>query len=68
MTYKEAKDAGYRLADAAYTRGYVSRKAYNIDSAEVYTAGGSRKGQLYILRPCFDSTRYCFRHYLVKED
>lgn len=57
---------GYRLdGDMMYQTGYVSRKV-DLGNQIVCTAGGRRKGEPYILRPCFKSTRYCFRHYLTK--
>lgn len=65
MTYREAIKAGYKKADIKYTVGYVSRKA-NLENQEVFTASGSRKGELYILVPCFHSSRFCFRQYLTK--
>lgn len=65
MTYKEAIEAGYKPADMAYQWGYVSRKV-NPDEQEVQTAGGSRRGELYVLLPCWRSTRYCIRQYLTK--
>lgn len=70
MNLKEAYENGYRLADCQYQNGYVSRKC-DIDMIEpekirVYEAGGKRKGQLYVLRPCFNTSRYCFRQYLTK--
>lgn len=65
MTYKEAREAGYIDGDMKYTAGYISRKT-NIDNQPVKVAGGSRKGQLYILVPCWHSTTYCFRLYLKK--
>lgn len=66
MTYAEAKEKGYVPSDSTYQRGYISRK---IDTMQqpVKTAGGNRKGQLYVLLPCYTSTQYCFRQYLWKE-
>lgn len=65
MTYAEAKNNGYKPADQAYFRGYVSRKV-NADYQIVKVAGGSRNGQLYVELPCWDSTNYAIRQYLVK--
>lgn len=65
-TVRDYLDNGYRVDDAAYQRGYVSRKA-DIHQSEVMIAGGSRKGQPYFLGPCFHSSQYCLRHYLVKD-
>lgn len=64
-TYAEAIAAGYRNSDTAYQRGYVSRRS-DLDSARVMIAGGSRAGQLYVLRPCMQSSQYCIRQYLKK--
>lgn len=66
MTYKEAKALGYTLGDRALTYGYVSRKT-NLEDQEVFEAKGSRRGQLYILAPNWDSSTYCYRIYLKKE-
>lgn len=65
MTYQDAISAGYKDADQKYQRGYISRKADQL-SQEVHTAGGSRKGSLYVLLPCWTSTQYCIRQYLIK--
>ena len=64
-TLNDYLDAGYRLADMQYQKGYVSRRV-DIGNQPVLTAKGHRAGELYILEPCYTSTRYCFRHYLVK--
>lgn len=65
-TLNDYLDHGYRLdGGMAYQRGYVSRKV-DIGEQPVYEAKGSRKGQLYILEPCYTSTKYCFRHYLTR--
>lgn len=65
MTYKEALEHGYKPGDIVLQRGYVSRKADPM-TQEVHTAGGYRRGQLYVLLANKKSTRYCFRQYLVK--
>lgn len=62
-TYAEARKLGYKDADKQYQRGYISRKT-NLFEQPVLIAGGKRKGQLYILVPCFRTTRYCMRMYL----
>ncbi len=67
MKYGEIRSK-YTFAETKYQVGYVSRKNYNPDNAHVYTAGGSRAGQLYILAPCYDSTRFCFRQYLKERE
>lgn len=63
MTYADAIAAGYRDADRRYQRGYLSRKT-DPNAAPVQVAGGHRKGDLYVLRPCYHSTNYCIRQYL----
>lgn len=65
MTYAAAIKAGYKAADTKYQRGYVSRLA-DPDVQPVQTAGGNRKGQLYVLLPCYCSTQYCIRQYLYR--
>lgn len=65
MNLKEALEQGYKMADMKYQRGYVSRKT-NREEQKVQVAGGSRKGQLYVLVPCFESTQYCYRLYLTR--
>ena len=63
MTYKEALDRGYIQADQKYQRGYISRRI-DADGQQVYTAGRARKGEKYVLLPCWNSTQYCVRQYL----
>ena len=65
MTVKEMLDNGYRFSDVTFQRGYVSRKT-DIEQSEVMQAGGSRKGQFYVLAHCYYSSRYCYRQYLVR--
>lgn len=65
-TLNDYLDAGYHLADMEYQRGYVSRRV-DIGKQPVLVAGGRRAGELYILEPCYTSSRFCFRHYLVKK-
>lgn len=57
MTFKEALNSGYRLADQRWFLGYVSRKV-NIDDQPVLIAGGSRKGEPYVELPNWRSTRF----------
>lgn len=66
LTLRDAMDMGYALTgELSYQVGYVSRKSKVNDETAVYIAGrGERAGQLFILTPCFTSTRYCFRQYL----
>lgn len=66
-TYAEALAAGYRDGDCKFQRGYVSRKA-DISTAPVLISGGSRKGQLYVLKPYWGSSTYCLRQYLVRNE
>lgn len=65
MTYDEALKTGYRDGVQRYFRGYVSRKV-DIGNQPVKTAGGNRKRQPYVELPCFYSTQYAIRQYLVK--
>ena len=67
MTYREALQAGYVDADQTLQRGYVSRRA-NPDEAEVYVAGGTRHGELYVLRTNRRSNEYCIRQYLRRAE
>lgn len=64
-TLSDALKNGYTLADCTFQRGYISRKA-DASLQPVHVAGGSRKGQLYVLLPCWQSTTYCYRQYLKK--
>lgn len=65
MTYMDAIKAGYKDGDTTCQRGYISRRA-DPDAQPVRVAGGSRKGQLYVLLPCYCSTQYYIRQYLYK--
>ena len=67
MNYKEAKEQGYKVYQTKMQSGYVTRKARADEQIEVLTAEGNRKGDLYILMPNYNSTRYCKRCYLRKE-
>lgn len=64
-TYQDAINQGYHTADTTYQRGYISRKADPMQQP-IRIAGGSRKGQLYILLPSAQSTQYCIRQYLTR--
>lgn len=64
MTYAEALREGYKNADTKYQRGYISRRV-DPGAQVVHTASGNRKGQKYVLLPCFHSTQYCIRQYLT---
>lgn len=65
MTYAEAKAQGYKDAGQTWFRGYVSRRV-NPDNQPVKVAGGSRKGELYVELPSWESTTYSIRQYLAK--
>lgn len=67
MTYREAKEQGYKVYQVKMQDGYVTRKPRSDDQIEVLAAEGNRKGDLYILMPNYESTRYCKRCYLRKE-
>lgn len=64
MTYGEAKAKGYKDAGTSLERGYVSRKI-DTDAQPVLTAGGCRKGEQYVLIPCFYSSQYRIRQYIT---
>lgn len=66
MTYADAIKAGYKTGDIKYQRGYISRRADPM-AQPVRVAVGNRKGQLYVLLPCFTSTQFCFRQYLYRD-
>lgn len=61
MTYAEAKKEGYSDGRKTLQRGYVSRKV-NADEQMVVT---NSRGEKYVLLPCFTSSQYCTRQYLV---
>ena len=62
-TYGEAIALGYKYVFSSWARGYVSRKV-KLSSQLVHQAGGKRKGLVYVLGPSWESSRYCYRHYL----
>lgn len=66
MTYADAIKAGYKTADTKYQRGYVSRLADPYAQPVQTVRRGNRKGQLYVLLPCYCSTQYCIRQYLYR--
>lgn len=67
MTLREAvTQHGYIYGDCTYSRGYVSRKIDNYGELDCHIAGGSRHGQLYVNIPCWHSTRYHIRQYLIR--
>lgn len=65
MTYKEALEAGYKVYTIRWTAGYVSRKA-DTDTLPVEYA--PRKKMLYVDMPSWQSSRFCQRVYLKKEE
>jgi hypothetical protein len=65
MTYREAIASGYKPVDQTYQRGYISRKI-DPNNQVVMVAGGNRKGDKYILLPCWHSTQYCIRQYITR--
>lgn len=65
MTYIEALKEGYKIIDRKLFRGYVSRKI-DTDKQPLKEAKGFRKGQFYVELPCYSSSRYSYRVYLVK--
>ncbi len=66
MTYAEARNLGYRCGGSTYSRGYVSRRV-DIMAQPVKRAGkrGPRSRQLYVELPCYTTTNYHIRQYLV---
>lgn len=61
MTYAEAKEKGYKDGRTRYQRGYVSRKI-DVDKQKVHT---NKYGWMYVLLPCWKSSQYCVRRYLI---
>ena len=70
MTYQEAIDSGWKRGGVTLQRGYMRRTIAweDIYNQELIPAGGRRKGQFYVLFPCFHSYRYCERHYLIPKE
>lgn len=65
-TLADAYAAGMREGRVRWQRGYVTRKPREPDEIEVYEAGGYRRGELYYLASCQNSTQYCYRVYLTR--
>lgn len=38
------------------------------EDLKLYAAGGNRRGMIYALAPAYNTTRYCLRFYLERED
>ena len=55
--------ANVKFYSVTLERGYVSRKNFDFDEQEVKIGKGRRKGEMYILVPCYYSTRFCQRMY-----
>lgn len=66
MTFAQAKQTGYTIAFTSYFRGYVSRRI-DENLQPVKQGKGKRKNLLYVELPCFNSSQYALRAYLVKE-
>lgn len=64
-TYGEALAMGWKCGDTRLQRGYISRKSHEED-LPVEIAGGTRNGELYVLRPNWASSQYCIRQYLYR--
>lgn len=64
MTYGEAKQQGYKNGDVKYFQGYISRRV-NVNQQPIKTAKGNREGELYVELPCWKSTQYAYRQYLI---
>lgn len=60
-TYAEALSLGYTLGRKTKESGYVSRKS-NPDNHAVQVSG---TGELYVSLANYQSTRFCFRQYLL---
>jgi hypothetical protein len=65
MTYGEALAQGYKRGDLQSMMGYQSR-AKDCKEFPVYVGKGSRKGQLFVVLPRYDTKRYCYRQYLTR--
>lgn len=66
--YSDYLNDGYTFGDITKQLGYVSRKLSCVGDNPVYgVASGKRKGQVFVLYPSYNSTRYCLRVYLTKK-
>ena len=65
--YQQYLEDGYEISDVKCQRGYVSRKNIPNCDIPVYIVNrGKRTGDVFIIRPCFSSTLFCYRLYLRK--
>lgn len=65
--YSDYLNEGWTFGDIKKQRGYVSRVLTYTGEEAVYTVThGKRKGQIFVLYPSYESTRYCLRVYLTK--
>lgn len=66
-TYKDFVDNGfYPSGDVTMQRGYTRRKEPIMDKDVYLVERGPHSGQVFILMPSYESTRYCLRVYLTK--
>lgn len=64
MTLADARDRGWKEHDRTLQKGYVS--VYTTDRVTLIHKGkGKRKGQFYALVHNPNSTRFCYRVYLM---
>lgn len=65
--FSDYLESDYTFGDIKWQRGYVTRKFADVGDAPVYAVtSGKRKGQVFVLYPSNNSTRYCLRVYLKK--
>lgn len=62
--YGKLGDIQYNEIETRLERGYTSRRTVTNDETPVYSAGD---GRLFYYEPCFFSTLYKYRRYLVKD-
>lgn len=65
-TKLKQKGIHIQVTDIKYQRGYKSRRNYVMDNEElmfVPMTSNNRRGQAFILAPCYNTTRYCERVY-----
>lgn len=64
IDYSDAIILGFTTKRISRARGYVSRKIEKCHLPVMV----SKRGELYVDVPAYDSTRYCLRIYLVARD